>query len=243
MTSRAYADDAAIQNSKFKIHSPATFSFGLEESGAAALLHPLWFAGCVIGGRTKEEALEAVPRALGEWLRFMDSLGEEVPSPDAELEVTIDEWVRSGAAVRNGESDAFFEADAVALEEDEIEAGLQRLGDIRGALLPYIRRRPAAEIEPARQVLEELARAQWWTLTRLGASPLAEIPEGTVGRLDTAIALTIQCFTELGPESRGERLKIDGEIWTPRKVMRRLLWLEWSLGRTARKLLPLDSGR
>jgi hypothetical protein len=84
-----------------------------------------------------------------------------------------------------------------------------------------------------RQVLEELARAQWWTLSRLGASPMAETPDSTLGRLDTAMALVVQHLGHLEPERRGTRIELDGEEWTPRKVLRRLLWLEWTLGRAA----------
>ncbi|HET7276026.1 MAG TPA: hypothetical protein VFI91_12730 [Longimicrobiaceae bacterium] len=199
--------------------------------------------GCVVAGANKEEAVAGVPDALGEWLRFLASVGEEVPSPDQELEISVDEWVRSDAAVGQGESDAFFDADDEPLAEKDIELGLQRLGGLRGLLLPHIRRRPEDEIAPARQVLDELARAQWWTLSRLGASPLAEVPDKVVGRLDTAMALTVQRFGELEPDQRARRLELDGELWTPRKVMRRLLWLESSLGRTARVLLNARDGR
>ena len=90
-----------------------------------------------------------------------------------------------------------------------------------------------------RAVLDELARAQWWTLSRLGASPMAEVPERTLARLDTAMALVVQHLGELPPGRQETRLTLDGEDWTPRKVMRRLLWLEWTLGRTA--LWALDA--
>jgi len=122
------------------------------------------------------------------------------------------------------------------------------LGDLRGPLLSAIRAIPRREIEAAldapaeggwsvRRVLEELARAQWWTLTRLGATPLGEPPDATLARLDTAMALVVRELVELTPERRGVRLEMEGEEWTPRKVLRRLLWLEWTLGRAALRAL------
>src|SRR5690606_27479372 len=97
------------------------------------------------------------------------------------------------------------------------------------------------DLGEVRQVLDELARAQWWTLTRMGASPLAEVPQAVLGRLDTAMALVVQQFTGFAREARDRTVELDGEVWSPRKVLRRLLWLEWWLGRTALALLPEGS--
>lgn len=220
-------------------------SVGLEEGRDGAVwVHALSVPGCAVSGGNADEALAAFPDALADWLDFLAASGAAVPSFEEELEIAVDEWIRSDAEVSSGESHACFEADLLPLSGAEIEQGLQRLGDLRGQLLPYVRRLPDAELDrpraagwTIRRVLDELARAQWWTLTRLGASPLAEVPERTVGRLDTAMALVVQQFTTLPPEARENVLELDGELWTPRKALRRLLWLEWSLGRAALDLL------
>jgi predicted RNase H-like HicB family nuclease len=217
------------------------FSVGLEQGpDDTTRVHALDLLGCAAEGAGPEEALEQFGDALAEWLHLMQSVGEPVPPPDAELEIAVDEWIRTDADVAAGESDACFEADLRRLTDEEIAGGLRRLGDLRGRLLQSVRRRPEAELDDcrtgewtARQILEELARAQWWALSRLGASPLAEVPERTLGRLDTAMALVVDRFTALGPEQRGEVVDLDGETWTPRKVLRRLLWIEWTLGRAA----------
>jgi hypothetical protein len=62
---------------------------------------------------------------------------------------------------------------------------------------------------------------------------MVDIPERLLARLDTAMALVVQQLTGLADESRGQLLELNGESWTPRKVVRRLLWLEWALGGTA----------
>lgn len=225
--------------------SPHRFSIGLEEGADGHLwAHPLEPAGCAGDGPSPADAVAAFERDLLEWLRFLAAAGEPVPPPDVEVEIAVDEWIETDARAALGESTALFAADLRAVTEDELRRGVRLLGDLRGRLLARIRRIPRREVEatldaPAeggwtvRQVLEELARAQWWTLSRLGASPMAETPESTIGRLDTAMALVVQHLANLEPERRAARIELDGEEWTPRKVLRRLLWLEWTLGRAA----------
>ena len=224
------------------------FSVGLEEGSAGAIrVHALDLPGCTTEGPTPDRALDAFAASLAAWLRFLADCGEAVPSPDRELEIAVDEWIRTDAAVAEGSSDVCFAADRVPLGDTEIAVALRRLGDLRGRLLARIRPFRGVELERVKKgewylprVLNELARAQWWTLTRLGASPLGEVPERTLNRLDTAMALVVQRFTELDPEARATSLELEGEEWTPRKVLRRLLWLEWSLGQVAQELLSPD---
>jgi predicted RNase H-like HicB family nuclease len=218
---------------------------GLEEGpDGATLVHALALPGCVGAGATRDEALAVFPRVLSAWLHFLASAGEPVPAADQELEIAVDEWIRTDANVAAGESDACFDADLRPLTAGDIDQALRRLGMLRGALLARIRRLPDAELDRAhgswtlRRTLEELARAQWWTLSRLGASPLGDAPDQTLGRLDTAMALVVQHLSHLPPEAWGGVLDLEGETWTPRKVLRRLLWLEWSAGRIAERIIP-----
>lgn len=215
---------------------------GLEEGADGMLLaQALSLPGCAAAGPSPEAAMAEFEQALVQWLRFLASAGERVPAADEEIQVSVDEWIATDAQVGRGESTALFEADLPALEQDEAERGVRRLGDLRGLLLARVRRRRDLNLDvPApgtdgtvRQVLEELARAQWWTLSRLGASPMAGAPDHTLARLDTAAALVVDRMTTLPDDARARRLELDGEEWTPRKVLRRLLWLEWTLGAMA----------
>jgi predicted RNase H-like HicB family nuclease len=220
---------------------PRFLSVGIEQgSDGAVLVHGFGVPGCVGYGQSPEEALEDFADRLADWLEFRESARLGVPPREAELEIAVDEWVRSTAAVGAGESDALFDDDLRPLSDREINEGLQLLGDLRGILLRSLRGLPQAEFDrlgaeemTLRRIMDELARAQWWTLTRLGASPMAEVPSHPVGRLDTSMALVVQQFTALDGDARERSLELDGEGWTPRKVLRRLLWLEWSLGRAA----------
>jgi len=221
------------------------YPLGLEEGADGAfVVHALTVPGCTATGAERDDALAAFPAALSAWLRFLAQIGERVPAADAELELAVDEWVQTDAKIAEGESRSIFEADFVPLDDAEIHRGVWWLGELRGRLLKRIRPlSPAEQAEPraegwsVRQIADELARAQWWTLSRLGASPLGEVPERTIGRLDTAMAMVVQRFTELPAEARGAILELDGETWTPRKVLRRLLALEWEMGHLVEQLL------
>lgn len=224
----------------------STFSVGLEQGpngSAHTRVHALDLLGCTAEGTSPEAALAAFGEELAAWLGRMQAAGEPVPPPDAELEIAVDEWVRTDADVAAGQSDVCFDADLQPLDAPQLAAVLRRLGDLRGRLLRRVRRLPDPELErdaggyTVRQALDELARAQWWLLTRLGASPLAEVPDRPLARLDTAMALVVDRFTTLPAEPWTTPLDIDGERWTPRKVLRRLLWLERSLGRAVEDAL------
>ena len=225
------------------------FAVGLEEgTDGGFLAHALDLPGCAAPGDTAEAAVENFARTLQQWLQFLAFIGAPIPTDDAELEVAVDEWIQTDARVRGGETHACFAADLRPLHDDDIQAGLRSLGELRGLLLARVRRRADAELDRAasggwrvRDILEELARAQWWTLSRLGATPMAETPERTLGRLDTAMALVVRTFTHMPADRRDTHLELDGEEWTPRKVLRRLVWLEWTLGRAAQWALEPET--
>jgi predicted RNase H-like HicB family nuclease len=218
-----------------------TFPVALEEGAdGSTLVHSLTLPGCVAGGDTQEEALANFQAVLSQWLTTLGALGERLPPRDAELQITVDEWHLSEANVADGESEVLLDADRAPLDETEMIALLHRLGDLRGHLLARVRRLPDEALDAtwrgewtARIALEELARSHWFTLSRLGSSSMAEVPDRTLARLDTAMALVVQRFTELAPEARSAVVEIEGENWTPRRVLRRLLWLEWTFGRLA----------
>ena len=214
---------------------------GLEQGADGAVMaYALTLPGCAAAGDSAEAAMAAFERVLGAWLRFLADAGERVPPADAEIAVSVDEWIETDAAVRAGETQVLFADEVRAVTQEELETAVRRIGDLRGRLLARVRRRrdvnldvPAPGGGTVRRVLEELARAEWWTLSRLGASSMAGAPDHTLARLDTAMALIVDRLTTLPADLRGARLELDGEEWTPRKVLRRLLWLEWTLGAVA----------
>lgn len=225
-------------------------SVGLEESdGGYVHAHALTIPGLVTTGFGAEDALREFERVLPRWFAFLSEAREPIPGPEVEIEIAVDEWVSTELAVAAGESDAFFDADRAPLTDAEIRLGLALLGGMRAALLPHIRRAkdedlariPAGDTD-VRMILDELARAQWWLLTRLGASPLGLIPERVVARLDTAMALVVDRLAQLPMDARDRVIEFDGEVWSPRKVLRRLVLLEATLGDLAIRAMERHAG-
>lgn len=224
---------------------------GIEEGiDGSFLVHGLTLPGCAAWGTTVDVAIDAWAAAMNDWLLFLSAEGEPTPPRDSEIDIHVEEWLRTGARIRQGESKVCFEADREPLLDDEVGRGIRVLGALRGRLLPTIRRARDEDLEAmgtpswnARIVLDELARASWWTLTRLGSSPLGQVPDRVVGRLDTAMALVVQRLTEMDASVRGQCVELEDEEWTARKVIRRLLWLEWTLGGAALDALSLPQLR
>lgn len=234
--------------------TPAPFDWtqipvGLEEGDSGHIhVHALTIPGCVATGYGSDEALRAFHAALPEWLLLLADLGEPIPPRDSEIEITVDEWLTSTAEVSAGESHVLFAADRQPLADVDIQHGLAMLGTLRERLIPLIRHAANARLEgnslaapDARLILDEMARAQWWILTRLGASPLALVPDRVTSRLDTSMALIVQQLGHLPADARGRVIELDGELWSPRKVLRRLIWTEWALGGAAIRTLDAAS--
>lgn len=213
-------------------------SVGLEQDAAGLIrAHSLDLLGFEALGRDAEEAVSAFAERLQRSLPVLEALGRDVPERSSELEIAVDEWIETEADLATGRSVACFEADRVPLADEELFGGLDLLGALRSRLIRPFKRTRNEQLEQlqagevsVRTLLDGLAQAQWWTLTRLGASPMAEVPEQVIARLDTSMALVVERMAHLPEARRGQELEIEGEYWTPRKVLRRLLWLEWSYG-------------
>lgn len=235
---------------KSTLSAPATIRVGLDEGGDGSVtVHAFTIPGCIASGESVETALASFEAELGRWLTFLHDIGETVPAGD--VDIAVDEWVRGETAPDPLTAETLFEADVTPLTTAEVDAALAQLAALRRRLLPYIRRmRDQDLIERYRRgaeairILDELAHGHWWLLTRLGASPLAAIPDRIVERLDTAMALVVRTIAPFGsakpPADLPSAIELDGVSWTPRKVVRYLLWLEWRLGSEA--LYALESG-
>jgi hypothetical protein len=73
--------------------------------------------------------------------------------------------------------------------------------------------------------LKHVGGAEWWYLDRLGlAFPKAEVPADPFERLQAVRSHLTQVLPGLAGsrEVRG----VDGELWSPRKLLRRAAWHE-----------------
>lgn len=132
------------------------------------------------------------------------------------------------------EVNAWFRHDWKPLSREDIERGLQVLSFSRADLLPMVQGLPDAVLDRTypgerwsiRGVVKHIANAEWWYLDRLELAGVERdaLPEDVFERL----AQVRSQLEEVLPTLEGVK-KVQGksgEIWSPRKVLRRSTWHE-----------------
>lgn len=214
------------------------YRVGLEreaEGGHIAwvLDHP----GCFAFGHTERDVLERVPEAIREYFAGLGAHGIPAPGPGVPedfrvVEIfdvyTINERFERGGprAVR-----AWFLDDWRPLTAEEVEFGLQVLAASRADLRAAVEGLPEPVLDVVlpgqrwsmRGVLRHVARSEGWFLSRLGreaGDPAADVWD----HLEQARRALAQALHD----GVGQSLVIgvEGEFWSPRKVLRRAAWHE-----------------
>ena len=221
------------------------FRVGLENntegrSQAWILGHP----GCFAYGLDGSQALSAVPQAIrtyDSWItaHISDSWLDKAETKQAEFH--LDEtWecysINDGyELVQDGyEVNAWFRHDWLSLEEEDIQHGLLLLSWGRKELYRTVRdlseeilqRTYPQERWSIAGILKHIAGAEWWYLDRLGlAFARQDLPEGPFERLEKVRAALVENL----PKLRGSTkvVGIEGEFWSPRKLLRRAVWHEY----------------
>ena len=205
---------------------------------AWALDHP----GCFAYGQDGAEALLSVPRAVlayAGWVaahtpqNWLAGLGDfdvrlvetfEVYSVDAQFDL-----VAEGNLVN-----AFFHQDWKPLTRTELERAAQMLAwshaellEFASALSPQVLNAPLEGERWTRLgIVAHVATAKWWLLDRLdlAGAPRSSLPKDVFERF----AFTQARLLEVLPGLAGvaQVTGKDGELWSPRKLLRRVLWHE-----------------
>jgi len=209
--------------------------------------------GCFSYGENSQEALDALPAALqeyNEWLVRHEQGARVIPLDldfhiDGTWEVyQIDE---NFAVTSEGyEVNAWFQDDWKPLAEKEIALGIELLSMSRADLLLTVEglgeetmnlKLPGERWSIA-GILKHVASADWWYLDRLGmAFPSDQLPSEPGERLDKVRTHMVDIL----PSLAGSKLVvgIEGEFWSPRKLLRRAVWHERDHTFHIRKLMKL----
>lgn len=217
-------------------------SIGLElNNEGRALAWALDFPGCFAYGAEGPDAVISLAHELvvyEDWVN-RHAGAEWVKLGSFDLRI-VDTWevytindnydlVDGGYAVN-----AWFKQDWKPLSAEEIERGLALMRWTREDLLhvaaglsdEQMDRTYAGERWSIRGILRHVAGAEWWYMDRLG------LAEGGRERLplDTYERLTWvrEQLNETLPGLAGKNLVLgkEGEFWSPRKLLRRVLWHE-----------------
>ncbi len=207
------------------------------------LEHP----GCFAYAKTVEQALAIAPDALFDYATWIASRNQgeswlETSQIELSLEETwevysIDENFDTVAQTVGLNSlyevNAWFRHDWKPLTEQDIERGLKLLEWSRADLLDLVQDQEAQLMQmefPNERwnitgILRHVGGAEWWYLDRLGLGfPQEKVPQDAFIRLEQVRQRLVEVLPGLigSPQVVG----VYGEIWSPRKLLRRALWHE-----------------
>ena len=129
--------------------------------------------------------------------------------------------------------ESFFQYDWKPLKSEEIGQALKMLSWTREELLKIISGLSAEKLVATypierwsiNGILGHIGGAEWWYLDRLGlAFPESELSKEPMAQLKQSRDLLNRTLPKLRGISRV--VGRDGEIWSPRKILRRALWHE-----------------
>jgi predicted RNase H-like HicB family nuclease len=173
--------------------------------------------GCMARGATKEEAADNARRAFRDYVALLEKYGVSTghwkdldPSTLSVKDMTVEDW---------------FPEDFRPLEEHELRDFLHQLEGSRAALLALIRelspddveKKPTPETWSIRQALEHVMTTEASLLGRLEKWPTE------IGALQAVHRMAIQRFSVMEPEDTKLDHRIQGQRWSTRRVMRRIL--------------------
>jgi hypothetical protein len=143
------------------------------------------------------------------------------------------------------EVNAWFQHDWKPLTSQDVERALQILTWSREDLLESVRgldRETLDASHPGERwsingILNHLGGAEWWYLDRLGlAFPREQVPIEPLDRLRVVRAHLEGVLPSLVGSDKV--LGVDGEFWSPRKMVRRAVWHERDHTQHILKLIP-----
>jgi len=218
------------------------FRVGIENNNegfrsiAWALEHP----GCFAYGNDEKEALANFPEAIhaySAWVRrheasWLDETHVKLKVEEAFTAYCIDE---SFERIDNSgdEVNAWFQHDWKPLAAREVEYGLKLLSWTRSDLLITIKGLSAEKLDQTypgerwsiRGILDHIGGAEWWYLNRLGlAFARGELSPEPIERLEKVRNQLNRLLPQL--EGSKQVVGINGEFWSPRKMLRRAVWHE-----------------
>jgi hypothetical protein len=196
--------------------------------------------GCFADGADGEAALAALPAAWRAYTAWISTHTAQSWLPDEPAEIrTEDTWdgytinEQFERAEDGYDVDAWFLSDWKPLTAVEIERGLHILTWSRADLLAIVNPLSPEKLEqtyPGERwsiagILKHIAGAEWWYLDRLRlAFPRAEVPDDPFQRLERVRTYFNQVLPTL--EGLKQVVGINGEFWSPRKLLRRAAWHE-----------------
>ena len=217
---------------------------GLEnENQGRSLAWALDFPGIVAYGADGSEAVLALPRVLinhQEWAnRHAAAEWMSLDDFDMRLEETftvyqIDaQYKRPALGAQGTDVNAWFQDDWRPLDRVDAVRGVEQLIWSRADLLAIVQELPAEKLDAVsatepwsiRKILAHVGTIEWWLLDRfdLGGAR-ADLPKDPLERMRVTRERMNKVLLDMA--GREWVLGRNGELWSPRKLLRRVLWHE-----------------
>jgi predicted RNase H-like HicB family nuclease len=220
------------------------------------MIHVPDLLGCIVQGPTTEEALEAAPGAIREYLQFMRQHGEAT-DPESPITTVVAEHITEGPWLGQGIVELATDLQPVSAEE--LKVLVRRLGWIRADLLKLLGDVPpeqiASEDGPGRsiyRILEHISEAHGVYLrSTVGkVDGLAEAlravrqasSEDRVAALARMWELSEARIAAMTHTEREQAVKHGQVTWTARRGLRRSLEHEWEHRQELMKRLDVPRG-
>ena len=230
------------------------FRVGIENNneGIRSIAWVLNHPGCFAYGGNEQESLANAFVAIREYARWLDEHEKTWIPVDVDIEPHVEQvWTdytineEFDRVEKDGyDVEPFFEHDWKPLTGTDIERGLKLLAWSHADLLAVLEKltpeqwafKKEGERWDIAGIVNHIGGAEWWYLDRLGlAFPRAEVPKEPLERIQKVRNLMNEALPTLKAVNRVAG--VDGELWSPRKVLRRALWHERDHTEHIRKLL------
>ena len=231
------------------------FHVGIENNneGSRSIAWALEHPGCYAYGKDADAALAAFPAALRGYSNWI-SQREPAWLRTQNVDVTVDDvfndyfvnekFDRVASGENTSAVESWFQFDWKPLSTEDIEHALKLLAWSRADLLKTIEGISPERLEQAHSgerwningILRHIGGAEWWYLERLGrAFPQSKLPKTPMERIEKVRDATLKLLPQL--EGVKQVAGLEGELWSPRKVLRRTLWHERDHTEHIRKLI------
>jgi predicted RNase H-like HicB family nuclease/uncharacterized damage-inducible protein DinB len=171
--------------------------------------------GASARGKTIEEAKHNIRAAIQEYLSLLRDVGEQVPKASEDIRLEFEEV-----------DSTTFLTDYDALHTNEMETLFRWMAISRQELMDLVKSlsaeafawKPDDDTPSIRDILCHMAEADLWYTDRL-----KQWPEAPLFRLAATRGVALERLRALSEDERGRVTIHEGQEWSPRKVVRRML--------------------
>jgi len=214
--------------------------------------------GCWVFGQTEERAKEKVRIAVVEWFKWLKKQGVKIPHLSNELKIEIAEKLQVDYnPVKAGKPEPLFWSEVLPVKKDDIKRTIQlseysrkdllnAVSNLTGKQLSF---KPTNKPRSPRNCLRHIAYVEWWYVNRLNIEMPEKFPKDVFGLLNHIRELVVGALEKLpGEKMRGihQPAKYKSptcDLWTARKVLRRLVDHERLHTRYIQKILKMYPAR